>query len=141
MSYLIDTNVVSEWTKAAPNAGVQSWLARVEPDDVYLSVITLAELRYGIERLAAGRRRDALEAWVERDLLLRFEGRILDMDLVIANEWGKLTAYGQAHGGATGVMDTWIAATATVYGMTVVTRDVVPFKALAVQVLNPWIEE
>lgn len=140
MSYLIDTNVVSEWTKSAPNAGVQSWLAGVEPDEVYLSVITVAELRYGIERLAPGRRRDALDTWVARDLLLRFEGRILDIDLVIANEWGKLTAYGQAHGRPAGMMDAWIAATAAVYGMTVVTRDVAPFHALAVRCFNPWTE-
>lgn len=140
MSYLIDTNVVSEWTKPVPNTGVQSWLASVEPDEVYLSVITLAELRYGIERLARGRRRNALDIWVAGDLLLRFEGRILDIDLVIANEWGKLTAYGQAHGRPAGVMDACIAATATVHGMTVVTRDVAPFQEWAVRYFNPWAE-
>jgi predicted nucleic acid-binding protein len=138
LTYLIDTNVVFEWTKPLPNSGVRSWLAGTEPDHVYLSVITLAELRYGVERMAPGRRRTALDAWIMGDLLLRFEGRILDIDFAIANEWGRFMAHSPSQGRVAGIMDTWIAATAAVYGMTVVTRDVAPFHALAVPYFNPW---
>lgn len=138
MSCQLDTNVISEWTKPVPNDGVREWLASTEPDHVYLSVITLAELRCGVEQLAPGRRRTILDTWMTADLLLRFEDRILDIDFIVANEWGKLMAHSQGQGKTAGIMDTWIAATATVYGMTVVTRDLAPFQAVAVPCFSPW---
>ena len=77
MSFLLDTNAVSEWMKPRPNPGLIAWLEEVDEDRVFLSVITLAKLRYGIERLTAGKRRKQLEGWLEQELPLRFENRIL----------------------------------------------------------------
>src|SRR5208283_4293058 len=77
MSFLLDTNVVSESTKPRPNPGMVAWLAGVEEESAFLSVITLTELRYGVERLAPGRRRRRLDRWLQQELPLRFEGRIL----------------------------------------------------------------
>ena len=92
MSFLLDTNVVSEWTKPRPNAGVLAWLADVDEDRVFLSVVTIAELRHGIERLPAGRRRSRLDEWLNAELMLRFEGRILPVDGRVADECGRLVA-------------------------------------------------
>jgi predicted nucleic acid-binding protein len=77
VSFLLDTNVVSEWTRPRPNAGVIKWLTECDEDSVFLSVVTIAELRHGIERLSAGRRRNRLDAWLREELVLRFEGRVL----------------------------------------------------------------
>ena len=86
MSFLLDTNVVSEWTKPRPNAGIVEWLARVEEDEVFLSVVTFAEIRHGIDRLPAGERRRRLDEWLRNDLAPRFEGRIIGVDGAIADD-------------------------------------------------------
>lgn len=88
MNFLLDTNVVSEWTKPQPNAGVTEWLDEVEEENVYLSVVTFAELRHGIERLDPGSRRKRLDTWVRSELPQRFEGRIAPVDGAVADEWG-----------------------------------------------------
>lgn len=75
-----------------PDPGVVSWLAEADEDRVFISVVTLAELRYGIERMAAGQRRRRLDGWLREELLLRFEGRVLPLDATIADIWGRLTA-------------------------------------------------
>ena len=80
MNFLLDTNVVSEWVRARPDEGVVAWLANVDEDRVFVSVVTLAELRYGVERMAEGRRRGRLEEWLREELPLRFEARLLDFD-------------------------------------------------------------
>ena len=92
MSFLLDTNVVSEWTKPRPNPGVVAWLAEVDEDRVFLSVITLTELRYGIERMASSNRRKRLGEWLEEELPLRFEGRVLSVDPAVADVCGKIVA-------------------------------------------------
>ena len=88
MSFLLDTNVVSDWTKPNPNPGLIAWLEEVDEDRVYLSVVTLTELRYGIERLAVGKRRKRLDDWLQHELPLRFEGRILSIDSTVADACG-----------------------------------------------------
>src|SRR5690348_14476375 len=92
MSFLLDTNVVSEWVKPAPNPGVIAWTADADEDRVFLSVVTLAEVRYGIERMPASSRRKRLAEWLEQDLPLRFEGRIIPIDPKIADICGKVVA-------------------------------------------------
>lgn len=138
MSFLLDTNVVSEWVKPRPNLGVVAWLASVDEDRVFLSVITVAELRYGIDRLPAGERRRRLAGWLEEEIPLRFERRILPVDPTVADLCGRITARAEAQGRRAEAMDAFIAATAETYGLTVVTRDVSDFQALASSVLNPW---
>ena len=135
MSFLLDTNVVSEWTKPRPNAGIIEWLARVEEDEVFLSVVTFAEIRHGIDRLPAGERRRRLDEWLRNDLALRFEGRIIGVDGAIADEWGRMIARREARGRA---MDALVAATAQVHDLTVVTRNAADFQPSVKAVLNPW---
>ncbi len=138
MSFLLDTNVVSEWTKPHPNPGVIEWLEQVNEDDVFLSVVTFAELRHGIERLPAGARRRRLDNWLRTELPARFEGRIALVDGAVADEWGRLVARHEAAGRPIHAMDALIAATAQVHGLTLVTRNVSDFKASLKSMLNPW---
>lgn len=138
MSFLLDTNVVSEWTKPRPNPGVINWLGEVDEDRVFLSVVTLAELRHGIERLPAGHRRRRLDEWLRSELPVRFEGRVLEVDAAIAEEWGRLVARRETQGRLMHAMDALIAASAEVHTLTVVTRNESDFRSAVKSVLNPW---
>lgn len=138
MTYLLDTNVVSEWTKPLPNPGLVEWLEDVDEDGVFLSVVTFAELRHGIERLAEGARRKKLDEWLRSELPLRFEGRIALVDGAVADECGRLVARHEAGGRPIHAMDALIAATARVHGFTLVTRNVSDFQFSLKSLLNPW---
>ncbi len=138
MSFLLDTNVVSEWVKPKPDPAVVAWLAEADEDRVFLSVVSLAELRHGIDRLAAGKRRRGLDTWLREELPLRFEGRVLPVDQAIADRWGELVARRDAVGRPIAVMDAFIAATASVHGLTLVTRNTADFQLVVRQIVNPW---
>ena len=138
MSFLLDTNVVSEWGKLRPNAGVITWLAQVDEDRVFMSVVTLAELRYGIERMPPGRRRTRLEGWLREELPLRFEGRLLLIDDAVADRWGKTVARSEMIGRPLGVMDAFIASTANVHSLKLVTRNGSDFESIVEEIVNPW---
>ena len=141
MKFLLDTNVVSEWVKLKPNANVVRWLADMDEDQVYLSVVTFAEIQQGIYEMPSGRRRDSLESWLNDDLFLRFEGRILDVDLAVAGAWGALMAQSTKMGMNLNVMDAFIAATARVHAVTLATRNTKHFTKLDVSLANPWVDE
>ena len=138
MNYLLDTNVVSEWVKPRPEPRVVGWLAAVDEDRVFLSVVTVAEIRHGIERLQPGRRRTRLDAWLREDLPLRFEGRLLGIDAAVAEAWGAIVARRDRSGRPIGVMDAFVAATAEVYALTLVTRNAPDFASAATAVFDPW---
>jgi predicted nucleic acid-binding protein len=138
VSFLLDTNVVSEWTRPGPDPGVVAWLADADEDCLFLSVVTLAELRHGAGRLPAGSRRRRLDAWLGEDLPLRFEGRILPLDATIAESWGRLVARREAVGRPIGVMDAFIAATANAHSLTLVTRNVMDLAAVVPRIIDPW---
>ncbi len=138
MNFLLDTNVVSEWTKPRPDSGVVDWLAQIDEDAVFLSVVTFAELRHGIERLPASKRRKQLDEWLRGELPLRFEQRILQVDGAVADEWGRLVARHDALGRPIHAMDALIAATAHVHTLTLVTRNASDFEASVKSVMNPW---
>jgi toxin FitB len=138
VTYLLDTNVVSEWTRPRPAPGVVGFLASANEDLLYLSVITLAELRRGVDRLPNGIRRVSLDEWLENDLIRRFDGRILHIDRAVARAWGRLMATIERRGRAPGVMDVWIAAIAEVHDLTVVTRNVADFEPFGRRIFNPW---
>jgi toxin FitB len=138
VSFLLDTNGVSEWVKPMPDPGLVNWLAAVDEDRIYLSVVTLAELRHGVERLADGRRRARLEVWLDQELAERFVGRVLVVNGAIADAWGRLVARAEAAGHRLSVMDGFIAATAQIHDLTLVTRNVKDFTASGVAVQNPW---
>lgn len=139
MSFLLDTNVVSEWTRPRPEPRVIRWLDEADEDRVYLSVITVAEIRHGIERVAQSTRRDRLRAWLD-ELATRFEGRVLGVDWRIAEAWGVLVARGYKAGRPIGVMDGFLAATAATYDLTLVTRNTSDFTPLGLPLLDPWAE-
>jgi predicted nucleic acid-binding protein len=141
VSFLLDTNVVSEWVKSRPDRSVVAWLAAVDEDQVFISVVTLAELRYGIERMTAGSRRNRLARWLRDDLPPRFERRILSIDHIVADAWGKVVARSEAAGRPIGAMDAFIAATAEAHGLILVTRNVSDFEASVKAIINPWAKE
>jgi toxin FitB len=138
VSFLLDTNVVSEWAKPAPNAGVVQWLDQADEDRLFLSVITLAELRFGVERLPVGARRNRLQSWVEEELPGRFEGRLLGVDQTVAGAWGQLLAISEIRGLRMNLMDCFLAATATVHRLTLVTRNISDFVGFRGGLFNPW---
>ena len=138
MNFLLDTNVVSEWAKTRPDTGVVAWLAEADEDRVFISVITLAELRHGIERLPAGARRDRLDTWLSEQVPARFEARVLSVDAETADRWGRVMARGDACGRPVGTMDAFMAATAERYNLTLITRNVSDFDALGIRLFNPW---
>lgn len=138
MSFLLDTNVVAEWVKPRPEPRVVSWLADIDEDRVFLSVVSLAEIRRGVEAMPAGRRRERLATWLSDELPARFEGRVLDIDQRVALTWGVVTVRSQRAGIAIGAMDAFFAATAQAHGLTLVTRDVGDFKAAGIELYDPW---
>jgi hypothetical protein len=138
VSFLLDTNVVSEWVKPRPDPHVVAWLDDVDEDRVFLSVVTLAELRYGIERLPAGRRRERLDEWLREELPNRFESRVLAIDPAIANAWGTILAQRDRTGRPISTMDAFVAATAEVHGLTLVTRNASDFRPSVKSVFDPW---
>jgi predicted nucleic acid-binding protein len=137
MSFLLDTNAVSEWVKPRPNPGLIGWMESADEDRIFISVVSLAELRYGVERMVAGRRRSRLEAWLRDQLPLRFEGRILPVDIDVAEAWGKTVSRSEAAGRPIGAMDAFLLATAEIHQLTLVTRNVSDFPLLKA-VLDPW---
>jgi predicted nucleic acid-binding protein len=137
VNFLLDTNAVSEWVKARPNPGVIRWMESADEDRVFLSVISLAELRCGVERMPAGARRNRLEAWLRDELPLRFEGRILPVDDDVAGAWGRAVSRSEALGRPVRAMDAFLAATAEIHRLTLVTRNVSDFPMLK-SVVNPW---
>ncbi len=137
MSFLLDTNAVSEWVKPRPNPGLIAWMEATDEDRILISVISLAELHYGVERMAPGSRRNRLEQWVRHELPLRFESRILPVDTEVAEAWGRTVSRSAAAGRPIGAMDAFLAATAETYQLTLVTRNVSDFPLLET-VLNPW---
>ena len=138
MSFLLDTNVVSEWMKPHPNPGLVAWLAAVDEERTFLSVVTLTELRYGIERMSPGSRRKRLSEWLEEELPRRFESRILMIDNAVADTCGRIVASSEAMGRRIELMDGFIAATAKVHQMTVITRNTSHFEPAIKEVLDPW---
>ncbi len=137
MSFLLDTNAISEWQKPRPNPGLTAWTTSADEDDLFLSVVTLAELRFGIERMADGGRRRRYEQWLEHELLFRFEGRILPVNQAIADSWGRIVALCASKGRPISAIDAFLAATAEAHRLTLVTRNVHHFTVLKT-VLNPW---
>lgn len=135
MSYLIDTNAISELVRARPDPRVADWFDRVEPELLHISVLTLGELRKGVESLPAGARRDRIGGWLETELPGWFEDRVLPIDAAIAEAWGRLIA---TIGRPVSAVDSLIAATAFEHRLRVVTRNVSDFAFPGVEVVDPW---
>ena len=135
---LLDTNVVSEPLKASCDAGVLTWIDAQIVETLYLSTISLAELRFGIAALPTGKRQDMLRASLEQRILPLFVGRILPFDAAASEAYAMLRARARAEGKAISPADGYIAATAMAHGLIVATRDTGPFEAAGLTVINPW---
>ena len=138
MNVLLDTNVLSEARRPAPDLEVLAWLDSVDEDRVFISTATIAELRRGIALMSAGRRRDALADWIGNDLPARFGSRILSIDQAIAVRWGDLMAESRRSGKPLSVMDGFFAATALAHDLTLVTRNTKDFAPFGIPLFNPW---
>ncbi|NTV50273.1 MAG: type II toxin-antitoxin system VapC family toxin [Geobacteraceae bacterium] len=138
MKYLLDTCLISELVKKEPNPAVVSWLDEQDEQKLFLSVLNLGELQKGISKLPDGTRKSELQAWVELDLVERFTGRILEIDLDTSLCWGRLQGEAEQAGEKLPVMDSLIAATAAAHGLIVVTRNVRDIERCRVRVCNPW---
>ena len=136
MSYLLDTNVLSELRRKTPDAAVLEWFGRRPASTLYLSVLTFGELRKGIEGVLDAKRRMALTDWLETDLPAFFTGRILPVDAQVADRWGRLLS---AAGRPMPAIDSLLAASAAQHGLSMVTRNSRDFADLGLDVINPWV--
>lgn len=135
MSYLIDTNVLSELRRKVPNPGVVAWFAQRPPTTLHLSVLTLGEIRRGIEGVDDATRRQSLIDWLETDLPTFFTGRVLPVDAAVADRWGRLVATAERPLPA---IDSLLAATALEHDLVLITRNAKDFSGLPVEIFNPW---
>jgi len=138
MTYLIDTNIVSEMSRPKPDTRVVAWLAAREPEDRFISVITAGELETGILRLPPGKRRNALRKWLEQTVLADFHGAILPVSLDVARAWSELAATAIRIGRPLQTSDGLIAATALVHGLILATRNAKDFEGRGIKVSDPW---
>jgi predicted nucleic acid-binding protein len=137
-AFLLDTNVISELIKPKPDPNVTTWIDGTDEDLLFLSVLTLGEIRKGVVLLPRSARRTALEAWLSKDLPLRFFDRILSIDQEVADRWGHLSGLMSAGGIQVGVIDGLLAATAVQHNLTLATRNTRDVAATGVSLFNPW---
>ncbi len=140
MNYLLDTNVISELVSKRPDRKIVEWLDRLDPNTVYLSVITIGEIRKGIEKLPPSKRRDRVKEWLEGDLLIRFQGRILEITTEVMLIWGELTGRLEKEGRPITAIDSLVAAIALQGNYRLVTRNEHDFQQTGVAIFNPWKE-
>ena len=138
---LLDTNVISEPLHRTPEPRVIQWIDAQSLDTLHLSAITVAELRAGVARLPLGKRREDLHQNLEKRVLPLFIGRILPFDMTASQAYAEITTRTRASGIALSAADGFIAAIAATHGFIVATRDMRPFEAAAVSVINPWLVE
>lgn len=135
---VLDTNIISELWKIEPNPNVLAWVDAQAIETLYLSAITVAELRYGILTMPEGKRRTIYLDRLERDVLPAFTARILPFDLDASRIYANLMAQARTAGKAIGIADGYIAAIAKTRGFSIATRDVAPFQAVCLDTINPW---
>ena len=137
--YLLDTNVVSELMKPRPARAVAEWIETTPEDLLYLSVITIGEIRKGIDLLDENEpKRAALQSWLDRDVRIRFAGRLLPFDAGAAERWGQVEAFAQRQRLTIPTIDAQLAATALHHGLTFATRNTSHVRVTAVPLINPW---
>lgn len=135
---LLDTNVISEPWKPAPNELVIAWLDAQAIETLFISAITIAEIRFGIAAMPLGKRQTILSNRLEQDVLPYFSQRILPFNLASSQFYSELMVRARESGKAIGTSDGYIAATAAANGLAVATRDTSPFEAAGLNVINPW---
>lgn len=136
--FLLDTNCISELVRSKPEPRVLEWMEAADESLLYLSVLTLGEIRKGVAGLPQSRRRTHLETWLALELQARFSGRILPIDAAIADRWGLLAAEAKRRGRSLSAIDGLLAATAIHHNLTIVSRNVSDFTNAQAPILNPW---
>jgi toxin FitB len=139
MKYILDTNVISEAINKQPNPEVVNWLRRIDTRELYLSVVTVGEIKKGVEKLPESHRKQTIKDWFENDLLIKFNGQILSLDLPIILVWGELVGELEQKGRKLPALDSLIAATAKYYDYTLVTRNEKDFAGIDITIFNPFI--
>lgn len=135
MSYLLDTNVISELVRPKPAKAVLAWFENVPSEALHISVLTLGEIRRGVEHMPDGTRREKLRLWLEHELADWFGNRILPVDIAVADRWGRLVAQ---MGRPVPSIDSLLAATAMHHELRLVTRNQKDFNYPGLEVINPW---
>ncbi len=138
--YLVDTNVISEILRRAPDTNVVAWAQRKAKPELFLSVVSIGELRKGVSILPSSARRNDLERSIQDQVPFWFHGRVLPVTQAIAERWGELDSRRQLAGRPLSMPDGLIAATALEHDLTLVTRNVKDFEGLGIIMLNPWTE-
>src|SRR5512135_2988263 len=138
MKWLLDTCVISELVSKQPHNGVIEWIDSIEAENLYLSVITIGEIAKGIEKLPQSKKKQELHRWLTEDLLLRFDGRILVLDVDVLLVWGQLTGRLESKGKKMSAIDSLVAATALHWNLTIVTRNVADYSHSGIPIFNPW---
>jgi tRNA(fMet)-specific endonuclease VapC len=138
MNALLDTCVLSEFTRRQPQEQVIRWLSSVDEETLFLSVLSIGEIQHGIERLEASPRKEALSRWLMEALIPRFDGRILPLDTPTMLVWGGLVARLEGQGRKMPAVDSLIAATALSHNLLLVTRNTADFSSCGVELFNPW---
>lgn len=137
--YLLDTNVVSELMKPRPARSVAEWILATPEDLMHLSVITIGEIRKGIDLLdESDPKRGALQSWLDHDLRIRFAGRLLSFDESVAERWGQIEAAAKRQRVTLPTIDAQLSATALHHGLTFVTRNTADVRLTGVALFNPW---
>ncbi len=132
--YLLDTNIILETIKKAPNQKVITWLSSIDSQKLFLSVITLGEIRKGVEKLEDQTKKQKITQWLEINLVAGFYGRIINIDATISDKWGYISSLKNIP-----AIDALIAASALVHNHKLVTRNVKDFEAIAgLELINPW---
>jgi toxin FitB len=138
VSYLVDTNVISELARPKPTAAVAAWFEEVADEALHLSVLTLGELRRGVEKLPSGKRKEKLRYWLEQELPAWFGTRLLPIDAAVADTWGRLQAGAER---TLPAVDSLLAATALHHHLRLVTRNTMDFDVAGLETINPWSAE
>jgi predicted nucleic acid-binding protein len=136
--FLLDTNCISELVRTTPDPRVLQWIDAADESLLYLSVLTLGEIRKGVASLSQSKRRAQLEIWLEIELRSRFSGRILGIEAAVADRWGLLAAEAKRKGRPLSAIDGLLAATAIHHNLTIVSRNISDFTGMQVPILNPW---
>ena len=138
MNYLLDTCIISELIKPKPNSKVIKWLRSCREESLFLSSLTIGEIQKGISKLSESRKKNELQTWLDVELALRFDRRILGIDIAVAKKWGDIQASSELAGNKMPVVDSFIASIGIVHDLTVVTRNTADMKPSGVTLLNPW---
>ena len=141
MKYLLDTNIISEFVSKKPNQKVLDYVNSLDENDIYLSVITIGEIRFGIEKLDKEKQEkkiNILSDWLDNDLMQRFEGRILDVDMDIMLKWGEINAQLQKIGKPMPIMDSLIASSCLAKEFVLITRNEKDFYSFKMEMVNPF---